>query len=176
MMQTDVQSIHLNSSGFGYIGRTRVKGLTVSCNASGGTVTIWDTSVAPTTATYQRAGTGVIITSASHGLSNGDRVGCSFAAAGGVSATNGNYVVTVVDANTFAVTDINSGTIGAGTACAYVANTAGNGSSQWHFTIDTAAAAGTTNVVIPGEGLLIETALYIGMTTTNITAVSAFYG
>jgi hypothetical protein len=44
------------------------------------------------------------------------------------------------------------------------------------MTIDTAAAAATTNIVFPGEGILIENALYITLTTTNITSVTAFYG
>ena len=176
-MQYDVHSAHLNTSGFAYIGRTRVKGLMVATTAAGGTISIWDTTTAPVAATYQQAGTAVLITKASHGLTTGTRVGVSYQTDGsGVSATNGNYVITVVDANSFAVTEINSRTIAALTNCAYVANPAGNSSTQWHFTMDTGPAAGTVPVVIPGEGLLIETALYLSMTTTAIPAVSVFYG
>jgi hypothetical protein len=174
-MQYDVQTVHLNSTGFGVIGRLRVKGLVISSTATGGTVGIWDTTVATTSATYAQSGYTVTVTSSSHGLSTGARVGISFATASGNSATNGNYVITVTDANTFTITDINSRTIAASTACSYVSSTT-NGNTQWHMTVDTAAAAGTTNIVFPGEGILIENALYISMSTTNITAVTAFYG
>jgi hypothetical protein len=174
-MQYDVQSAHLNSTGFALLGRARVKGLVISSTATGGTVTIWDSTVATTSATYAQSAYTVTVTSSAHGLSTGNRVGISFAAATGVSATNGNYTITVTDANTFTITDINSRTIAASTACSYISSPA-NGTTQWHMTIDTAAAAATTNIWIPGEGMLIESGLYIGMTTTNITAVTVFYG
>jgi hypothetical protein len=176
MMQTDVSSIHLNSTGFGYIGRTRIKGLVISSTATGGTVTIYDSLTASVSATYEQSGTTVTITKSAHGLSTGQRIGVSFAAASGVSATNGNYAITVLTSSTFTITDINSRTIAASTACSYVANAAGNNSTQWHMTVDTAAAAETTNIVFPGEGILIENALYVAMTTTNISAVTLFYG
>lgn len=175
-MQYDVQTLHLNSTGFGYIGRTRVKGLVISSTATGGTVGIWDTLVAHVSATYEQSTTTVTVTKTTHGLSTGQRVGLSFAVASGNSATNGNYNITVVDANSFTITDINSRTIVAGTACSYVANIVGSNSTQWHMTVDTAAAAGTTNIVFPGEGILIENGLYLTLTSTNITAVTAFYG
>ena len=175
-MQTDVSTIHLNSTGFGYIGRIRVKGLVISSTATGGTVTIYDSLVASTSATYEQSTTTVTVTKVAHGLSTGQRVGISFSAASGVSATNGNYTITVTNNDTFTITDINSRTIAAGTACSYVANTSTNNSTQWHMTVDTAAAAGTTNIVFPGEGILIENALYVAMTTTNIPAVTIFYG
>jgi hypothetical protein len=176
MMQTDVSTIHLNSTGFGYIGRTRIKGLVISSTATGGTVTIYDSLTASVSATYEQAANTVTITKVAHGLVTGQKIGVSFAAASGVSATNGNYTITRTGADTFTITDINSRTIVAGTACSYVANTAGGSSTQWHMTVDTAAAAATTNIVFPGEGILIETALYVAMTTTNITAVTIFYG
>ena len=175
-MQYDVSSIHLNSTGFGYIGRTRVKGLVISSTATGGTVTIFDSLTASVSATYEQAGTLVTVTKSAHGLVTGQKIGISFAAASGNSATNGNYEITVLTSSTFTITDINSRTIVAGTACSYVANTTSSNSTQWHLTIDTAAAAGTTNIVFPGEGILIENAMYIGMTTTQIPAVTVFYG
>ena len=175
-MQYDVSTIHLNSSGFGYIGRTRIKGLVISSTSTGGTVTLYDSLTASISATYEQSGTTVTITKSAHGLVTGQKVGISFAAASGNSATNGNYVVTVLTSSTFTITDINSRTIVAGTACSYVANSIGESSTQWHATFDTAAAAGTTNIVFPGEGILIETGLYVGMTTTQIPAVTIFYG
>jgi len=176
MMQTDVSTIHLNSTGFGYIGRTRIKGLVVSSTATGGTVTLYDSLTASTSATYEQSTTTVTVTKVAHGLVTGQKIGISFAAASGNSATNGNYEITRLTADTFSITDINSRTIAASTACSYVANVVGASSTQWHFTVDTAAAAATTNIVFPGEGILIETALYVAMTTTNITAVTIFYG
>ena len=175
-MQYDVSSIHLNSTGFGYIGRTRVKGLVISSTATGGTVTIFDSLTASVSATYEQSANTVTITKSAHGLVTGQKIGISFAAASGNSATNGNYEITVLTSSTFTITDINSRTIVAGTACSYVANTTSSNSTQWHATFDTAAAAGTTNIVFPGEGILIENALYVGMTTTQIPAVTVFYG
>jgi hypothetical protein len=175
-MQYDVSTIHLNSTGFGFIGRGRVKGLVIASTATGGTVTLFDSTTASVSATYERAGTLVTITKTAHGLVDGQKIGVSFAAASGVSATNGNYAVTVLTSSTFTITDINSGTIAALTGCSYVANPVGGSSTQWHASFDTAAAAGTTNIVIPGEGILIETGLYVGMTTTQIPAVTIFYG
>jgi len=177
-MQYDVSSVHLNQSGFGYIGRCRVKGLTISCTATGGAVSIFDSLTAPVSSsvTYGRSGTTVTVASTAHGLNTGDRVGISFAVGTGGSATNGNYTITRTTADAFTLVDINSGTITATPAAIYVSNTATGNSTQWHASFDTAAAAQMNNIVFPGEGLLIENALYITMTATNVTAVTAFYG
>jgi hypothetical protein len=175
-MQYDVSSIHLNSTGFGYIGRIRVKGLVISSTSTGGTVTLFDSLTASISATYEQAANTVTITKVAHGLVTGQKIGISFAAASGNSATNGNYTITRLTADTFTITDINSRTIAASTACSYVSNATTSNSTQWHLTIDTAAAAGTTNIVFPGEGILIENALYVAMTTTQIPAVTIFYG
>jgi hypothetical protein len=176
-MQTDVSSIHLNQSGFGYVGRTRVRGLTISSTATGGAVSIFDSLTAPvTTGTYARSGTTVTVTQTAHGLSTGDRVGIAFAVGTGGSATNGNYKITKVDANSFTLTDINTGSITGTPSCTYVSNVGPGNATQWHGSFDTAAAAAMTSIDFPGEGFLIENALYITMTATNITAVTAFYG
>jgi len=173
-MQYDVSSVQLNQSGFGYNGRTRLKGLVVSSDSTGGVVVIFDTTTSPVTATYGQSGTVVTVTKVAHGLKTGDRVGISFSVGTTGSATDGNYTITRTGADTFTLIDFNSSTITPGAACVYVAGFP-NGSSQWHasFDFDT---AGTTNIVIPGEGLLVETSLYINMTTTHITSVTAFLG
>jgi hypothetical protein len=174
-MQYDVESVHLNSSGYAYIGRARIKGMTAASTASGGTVNLWDTTVAPVTGTYGQSGTTVTVTKVAHGLSTGNKVGIVFAVDGsGVSATNGNYTITRLSADTFSITDINSRTITAPVNCQYTSST-GNGTSQWHMTIDLPAVAATVPVVIPGEGLLIENAMYFTMSTT-ITGITVFYG
>jgi hypothetical protein len=176
-MQYDVSTVHLNQTGFGYIGRTRVKGLVISSTATGGTVNIFDTLTAPvTTATYARSGTVVTVTQNSHGLSTGNRVGITFGVGTGGSATNGNYNIIVSDANTFVIADINSGTITGSPGATYVYNSLTGNSTQWHASFDTAGAAGTTNIVVPGEGFLIENAMYVRMTATEIPAVTIFYG
>ena len=175
MMQYDVQSVHLNSTGFGFAGRIRVKGLLVtSTGTTGGTVGIWDTSVALTAATYEQAGTLVTITKSAHGLSTGQRVGLSFGVASGNSATNGNYTITKTGSDTFTITDINSRTIAAGTACTYALSE--NSSGPWIATFDIPAFAGCTNIVFPGEGTLIQNSLYMTLTATYISAVTAFIG
>ena len=174
-MQTDVSSISLNSTGFGYMGRTRVKGLVVtSAGGTGGTVGIWDTETVLVSATYGQSGNTVTITKSAHGLVSGQKIGISFATASGISATNGNYVITVLNSSTFTITSINSRTIAAGTACSYALST--NGSAAWIASFDLPAVAGCTNIVFPGEGTLIHNSLYMTLTATYISAVTAFIG
>ena len=175
-MQYDVSSAHLNQSGFAVIGRVRVKGVLMASTATGGAVSIFDSTTAPISATYARSGTTVTVTKSSHGLSTGNKVGISFAVGSGGSATNGNYVITVVDSSTFTLTDINSGTITGSPTALYVANTGTNNSTQWHASFDSGANAGLTSILVPGEGLLIENAVYISMTVTEIPGVTIFYG
>jgi protein involved in ribonucleotide reduction len=176
-MQYDVNSVHLNTSGYAYVGRTRVKGMTVASTASGGTINMWDTLVAPVTATYGQSTTTVTVTKVAHGLVTGDKVGIVFAVDGsGVSATNGNYRITRLTADTFSINDINSRTITAPINCQYVAATGNtNGNSQWHYTLDVPAAVATVPVVIPGEGMLFENAIYITVSST-LSGVTIFYG
>jgi hypothetical protein len=175
MMQTDVLSLHLNNSGTGKAGRCRIKGMAIVGTATAGSVVLWDTTSAPVSATYGRSGTTVTITSASHGLSTGQYVGIDFAVTGGSSATDGNYQITVTDANTFTVTDLNSGTIATSTACTYVVATATN-PTTWLTAVDTAAVtsgAQTLFFEIPGEGLVVHAGIY--MTMSNLTGVTIYY-
>lgn len=62
--------------------------------------------VSPTAGTYSRTGNTVTVTMAAHLLTTGDSVTLDFTTG---TATDGGYTVTVVDANTFTVTDISSG-------------------------------------------------------------------
>jgi hypothetical protein len=101
-------------------------------------------------------------------------VGLSFASASGNSSTNGNYIVTVLTSSTFTITDINSRTIAAGTACTYALST--NKSGPWLATFTVPAVAACTNIVIPGEGILVNNSLYITLTATYISSVTAFIG
>lgn len=171
-MQTDVLSGHIDTSGFIVLGRTRVKSIIFQGSGGGaGSVDIFDTNVAPTSATYGRSSATVTITKSAHGLTTGDRVGIEFQSAAGTSATNGNYTITVTDANTFTVTDINSGTVTPGTACKYVDGTGG----RWITSFLTATSQTTpVNILLPGEGSLAVQGLYVNL--TNAAFVTVFYG
>jgi hypothetical protein len=166
-MQTDVKAGHLNNTGFMLLGRTRLKALSVVGTATAGTLDVFDTTVAPvTTATYARSGTTVTVTSTAHGLVTGDVRGFAFASASGSSATNGNYTVTRTGANTFTITDINSGTI-ASTAMSY--------STLWLCSYDIGAGDLFGNfALIPGEGILVQNGIYMIM--TNVTSANIYYG
>lgn len=175
MMQTDVLSFHLNNSGYGRAGRFRIKGIAITGTATAGSVVLWDTTSAPVSATYARSGTTVTVTSTAHGLSTGQYVGLDFAVASGSSATDGNYQITVTGADTFTVTDLNSGTIASSTACTYVVGTTTN-PTTWLTAVDTAAVTSGAQALfyeIPGEGMLVHTGVY--MTLTNLTGVTIYY-
>jgi len=168
MMQTDVKAGHLNNTGFVVLGRTRLKGISLVGTATAGTLDIFDTTTAPVTdATYARSGTTITVTKTAHGLVTGDVRGFSFASVSGISATNGNYSITKTGANTFTLTDINSGSIAASTAMAY--------STLWVNSYDVGAGDLFGNfALIPGEGILIQNGIYFIM--TNITSANIYYG
>jgi hypothetical protein len=171
-MQTDVSAGHLDVSGFIVPnGRYRVKQITFQGSGGGaGVVEIFDTTVAPTSATYGRSGTLVTVTKSTHGLATGDRIGIGFSAASGASGTDGNYTITVVDANTFTVDDSNSGTVTPGTACRYV-----NSGARWLVSFGTLVSQTTaTAVLVPGEGLLARLGIYASISNTSF--VTVFYG
>ena len=161
-MQTDVKSGHLNNSGFVVLGRNRLKAVSMVGTATAGTLDIFDTTTAPVSATYE-----ITVTKTAHGLVTGDVVGLAFATASGSSGTNGNYSITRTGANTFTVTDINSGTIVAGTAAVYA--------SLWLASYDTGAADLFGNfALIPGEGILVKNGIYLSM--SNLLSANIYYG
>jgi hypothetical protein len=168
-MQYDVKQAHLNGSGIFVVGPTRVKGLSLTGTATAGQLIVFDTITAPvTTATYGRSGTTVTIAQTSHGLANGQVIGIDFAAGTGGTATNGNYAITVVNANSFTITDINSGTITASPTLVY-------STGKWLMTYDIAANDSYNNSpVIPGEGVRADTGVYGYI--TNLTAANINYG
>jgi hypothetical protein len=167
MMQTDVKAGHLNNSGFVVLGRNRLKAVSTVGSATAGTLDIFDTTTAPVSATYERAATLITVTKTAHGLVTGDVIGLAFATASGTSGTNGNYSITRTGANTFTVTDINSGTIVAGTAVVYA--------SLWVASYDVGATDVFGNfALIPGEGVLIKNGIYLSM--SNITSANIYYG
>jgi len=180
-MQYDVKASHLNQSGFLVTSgnRTRLKQITLAGNASqSGSLVFFDTITAPvTSATYGRSGNTITVSSTGHGLSTGAYVGISFNNSSGVSATDGNYVITVTDANTFTMTDVNSGTVtNAGTGCQYVSSSAtSNTQNKWVSTYETlTGATATQQLTVPGEGLLCNQGLYVYM--VNMGFVTIHYG
>jgi hypothetical protein len=167
MMQTDVKAGHLNNSGFVVLGRNRLKAVSTVGTATAGTLDIFDTITAPVSATYARTAAVITVTKVAHGLVTGDVIGITFATASGTSGTNGNYSITRTGADTFTVTDINSGTIAGGTAAIY--------STLWIASYDIGATDVFSNfAIIPGEGILIKNGIYLNM--SNITSANVYYG
>ena len=168
MNQTPVKQAHLNASGFMVLGRNRVKAISFTGSATAGYVSLFDTTVAPvTTATYGRSGTTITVSSTAHGLVTGQVIGVDWAAGTGGTATNGNYPVTVTNANTFTITDINSGSITAGAAMVYA--------SRWLLTYDVAASDSFNNApFIPSDGVIAVDGIYAQM--SNVVACNIYYG
>jgi hypothetical protein len=169
-MQYDVKQGHLNQSGFFVLGRNRVKG--VSFYGGGGTLVLFDTTVAPVTSSvsYGRVGTLVTVTKNSHGLSTGDVVGIHFATGSGGTATDGNYVITRVNANSFTLVDINTGEITGSPAALYV-----SGENRRLITYETHASDEFQNApLIPGEGVLAVNGIYAYM--SGIDGAQIYYG
>jgi hypothetical protein len=169
-MQYDVKQGHLNQSGFFVLGRNRVKG--VSFYGGGGTLSLFDTTVAPVTSsvTYGRSGTTVTVTKVAHGLSTGDVVGIHFNTGTGGAATDGNYSITRTGADTFTLVDINTGNITATPAAIYV-----SGANRWLLTYETHSTDEFQNApLIPGEGVLAANGIYAYM--SGIDGAQVFYG
>ena len=169
-MQYDVKQGHLNQSGFFVLGRNRVKG--VSFYGGSGTLVLFDTTVAPVTSsvTYGRSSTTVTISKTAHGLSTGAVVGIHFVAGSGGAATDGNYTITRVDADTFTLTDINTGTITGTPAAVYV-----SGANRWLMTYETHSSDEFQNApLIPGEGVLAVNGIYAYMNAIDGSQI--YYG
>ena len=168
-MQYDVKQGHLNESGFFVLGRNRVKA--VSFFGGGGTLVLFDTTSAPVSSsvTYAQSGTTVTVSKTSHGLATGDVVGIHFDSNTGVSATDGNYSITRVDANSFTLNDINTGSI-TSTAALYV-----SGVNRWLLTYETHSTDEFQNSpIIPGEGVLVTNGIYAYM--SSIDSAQIYYG
>lgn len=169
-MQYDVKQGHLNQSGFFVLGRNRVKG--VSYFGGTGTLSLFDTTSAPVTSsvTYGRSGTTVTVSKTAHGLVTGDVVGIHFNTGTGGAATDGNYSITRIDADSFSLVDINTGSITNTPAAVYV-----SGVNRWLMTYETHASDEFQNSpVIPGEGVLAANGIYAYM--SGIDAAQIYYG
>ena len=168
-MQYDVKQAHLNSSGYLVNYPVRVKGLSYTGTATAGYVVLFDTSSAPVSSgvAYARVGTTVTVTKTTHGLTTGTVIGIHFLSNSGVSATDGTYTITVTGANTFTLTDINTGNISS-TSAVYAVG-------KWLMTYEPTATDIFNNVpFIPGEGVRADTGVYAEM--SNVDSVQIFYG
>ena len=166
-MQYDVKGSHLSGSGLMVSGRTRLKNLVYLGTGTAGGVDMFDTTTAPVAATYARSAYTVTVTSTAHGLVSGQNIGITFSVATGVSATAGNYVVTKLTADTFTITDINTGTIAGGTACIY-------STGKWMGGYNTTTGVQPFQVIVPGEGILAQNGIYA--VVTNIVFQTVTYG
>jgi hypothetical protein len=171
-MATNVKQAHINTSGFLVMGRNRIRGLSFVGTASAGELAMFDTTSAPVTSsvTYGRTGTTVTVSKTSHGLVTGDVVGIHFSDSSGASATDGNYSITRIDANSFSLTDINTGSISGSPAAAYV-----SGNNRWLLTYEVSATDIFNNAPdVPDQGVLAVNAIYAYM--INLAAVNIYYG
>ena len=166
-MQTDVKQAHINQSGFFILGRNRVKGVSF-CGASG-LLVLFDTTTAPVSAsvTYGRSGNTVTVSKTGHGLVTGDFIGIHFGKGTGGSATDGNYQITRINADSFSITDINSGTITGTPSAAYA--------PKWLLTYETNATDEFQNApFIPGQGVLVQSGVYGYL--ISLDAAQIYYG
>ena len=171
-MATNVKQAHINTSGFLVMGRNRIRGLSFVGTANAGELSLFDTTSAPVTSsvTYGRTGTTVTVSKTAHGLVTGDVVGIHFSESSGVSATDGNYSITRIDANSFSLTDINTGSISGSPAAAYV-----SGNNRWLLTYEVSATDIFNNAPdVPDQGVLAVNAIYAYM--INLAAVNIYYG
>jgi hypothetical protein len=169
-MATDVKQAHINLSGFLVLGRNRVRALSYVGTATAGTLVLFDTATVPVSSsvTYGRTGTTVTVSKTAHGLVTGDVVGIHFEAS--PSATDGNYVITRVDANNFTLTDINTGSITGSPAAVYV-----SGGGSWLLTYESSATDIFNNAPeIPESGVLAIKGVYAYM--TDIAVANIYYG
>lgn len=167
-MQYDVKQAHLDQSGFMVTSPVRVKGLSFTGGASTGYAALFDTSTTPVSSgvTYGRSGTTVTVTKTAHGLSTGDVVGIHFVSGTGGAATDGTYTITRTGADTFTLTDINTGSITGTPAAVYTLG-------RWLLTQEVYATNSQT-YTIPGEGVRAATGVYIFI--SGLTATSIYYG
>ena len=149
-MQYDVKTYHASASGTAVNYRTRLKQIVLSP----ATVSLRNFAVADPTVsksgTWSRTGTTVTVTINGNGLTNGQRVFLDIAP--GTSMRDGMYEVSNVSTNTFTVTSATTGPA-TGTVTMY---------TSIYAEFDTYQTV-SIPIKIPGEGILCENGIYIGM-------------
>ena len=171
-MQTDILQSRLTNSGWIVQGPCRVKGVSLRNAATGvGRVFLFDTNTVPVTASYGRSGTTVTVTKTAHGLQTGATVSLGFSLDGSNrAATNGTYTITRVDADTFTLTDYNTGTVSTSTTCYYV-----TGDNRWIWVRGLGDGDIYNNYeLLPGEGIRAKQKVYAVI--SNVISTSVFYG
>jgi hypothetical protein len=159
-MQYDVKSVHTTTSGVAVGYRTRLKGVVISPSESQ-TLNVAFCDNISVSGTYDVPGSTVCtVTIANHGLSNGDRVYLNFTS--GSSADN-TYTVSNVATSTF-------------TVAVASATTSGNVTMYVAVLIELDCSSATAfYTMIPGEGILAEQGIYVGLPSATVTT-TLFYG
>lgn len=159
-MQYDVFSYHNTVSGVAVNTRTRLKGVLISPSTSS-TFNISFCNNTSKSGTYDVPGTTVCtVTIVNHGLSNGDKVYLNFTSG---TSSDESYVVSNVTADTFTVTVAS-------------ATTSGNVTMYPQILTEFDCSTGTAfYALIPGEGILAEDGIYVGIPSATVTT-TIFYG
>lgn len=159
-MQYDVKSKHMSASGVAVNYRTRLKGAVVSADAAAAARNVVFADNSSLTGTYNiPASTTCTVTITAHGLATGDRVWLDFTSG---SAVDNVYVVTVTSANAFTVVTASL-------------TTSGNVTMYGTLLMEADTYNSTAyNIIIPGEGILAENGIYVGLVANLTTTV--FYG
>ena len=149
-MQYDVKYYIAKESGTAVNYRTRLKQIILFP----ATVSLRNFAIADPTVfksgTWSRTGTTVTVTINDNGLTNGQRVFLDIAP--GTTMRDGVYAVSNVATNTFTVTSVTSG-VATGTLTMY---------TSIYAEFDTYQSI-SIPIKIPGEGILCENGIYIGM-------------
>ena len=159
-MQYDVKSVHVTTAGLVLDYRTRLKSVVVSPNTSAASRNTIFADNTPQSGTYSiPTSTTCTVTIANHGLTTGDRVWLNFTSG---TAVDNVYAVTVTGDNTFTVTTASL-------------TTSGNVTMYADILLEVDSYNPTAfNVIVPGEGILVPTGLFVGV-VANVTA-TVFYG
>ena len=159
-MQYDVKSVHMSASGVAVGYRTRLKGVLMSPSEAQ-TLNVAFCDNISLSGTYNVPGTTVCtVTIANHGRSDGDRVYLNFTS--GTSSDN-IFTISNVTTNTFTVTVASATTSGNVTMYAVVLAELDCASATAFYTL------------IPGEGILAEQGIYVGIPSATVTT-TLFYG
>lgn len=159
-MQYDVKSAHATTAGLVVDYRTRLKGAIISANATAAARnTIFADNVTQSGTYNIPTSTTCTVTIANHGLATGDRVWLNFTSG---TAVDNIYSVTVTGDNTFTITTA-------------LLTTSGNVTMYANILLEVDSYNPTAfNVIIPGEGILVPTGIFVGL-VANVTA-TVFYG
>jgi hypothetical protein len=163
-MQYDVKGSHFSGSGLAVSSRCRLKNLVYLGTGTAGSIDLFDTITAPVSASYARSGYTVTVTKTAHGLTTGQAIGISYSPASSVAAVAGTYTITVLTADTFSITDLNTGTIAGGTACIY-------STGKFLTSYNTGTAVQPFQAIFSGEGILAENGIYVVVTNINYQTI-----